>query len=155
MILVMLAVWCIRCQDIVIDDIATLRTDIQAQGECMADVYAFQTEQQDDLDDIIAKLDGLQKFTAEITAYTLDPQETDNDPSHAADMTSPVPGKTAAVSRDLATKLLGKKIYIPGYGVRVVNDLTAAGKENTIDILVGSKKTAQKVGKSVKSVVLL
>lgn len=36
----------------------------------------------------------------------------------------PIPGKTAAVSRDLK-HLLHKRVYIPGKGVFYVNDLTA------------------------------
>jgi len=95
----------------------------------------------------------MQKIRAEVTAYTLDPDEV-NDPRHAADMTTPVPGKTAAVSRDLI-HLLGKKVYIFGHGVRVINDLAAEGVIGTVDLLVGNKTEARKIGREVRDVVVL
>lgn len=118
------------------------------------EVRDAQDKQNKILTAITARVADMQKIRATVTAYTLDPDETDNDPSHAADMSKPVPGKTAAVSRDLI-RLLGKKIYIPGHGVRVINDLAAKDITGTIDLLVGNKVEAGKVGREVKEVIVL
>lgn len=118
------------------------------------EVRAAQAEQNRILADITARIAETQKIRAEVTAYTLDLNETDNDPQHAADMSKPVPGRTAAVSRDLI-HLLGKKIYIPGHGVRVINDLAAVDVKGTIDLLVGNKAEARKIGREVREVIVL
>jgi 3D (Asp-Asp-Asp) domain-containing protein len=118
------------------------------------EVRAAQDEQSRILTAITARVAEMQKIRAMVTAYTLDPKETDSDPSRAADMSRPVPGKTAAVSRDLI-HLLGKKIYIPGHGVRVINDLAAKNITGTIDLLVGNKVEACKIGREVREVIVL
>jgi len=103
---------------------------------------------------ITVQVPDMQKIRAEVTAYTLDPKETGNDSQHAADMTEPVPGRTAAVSRDLI-HLLGKKVFILGHGVRIINDLAAEGVTGTVDLLVGNKTEARKIGREVRDVIVL
>jgi len=60
-------------------------------------------------------------------------------------MERPVVGRTVAVSHDLK-HLLGKTVYVEGYGVRRVNDLMARRWERRIDVLVGSKEEARQRG---------
>ena len=130
------------------------RVMLESQGEVMADVYAQHEEQAVVLDEILSKVDGLQTVIANITAYTLDPKETDSTPNQTATMDRPRAGRTCAVSPDLSS-LLGKRVYVAGHGVRVVNDLTAVGITNTIDLLVGNKKQAKEIGRNVGKVVVL
>jgi 3D (Asp-Asp-Asp) domain-containing protein len=68
-----------------------------------------------------------------------------------------VVGKTAAVSRN-CMDLLGEKVYIEGYGIRYVNDLTAkwVGEEFsicTIDLAVPTVKHAMQVGNETRKVI--
>ena len=66
-------------------------------------------------------------------------------------------GYTAAVSPDFI-HLLGERVYIKGYGVRYVNDLTHPRidemfEHGTIDLCVNSEEEAMFVGNSVTTVV--
>lgn len=85
------------------------------------------------------------EYIVELTAYTARPEETNNDPTNTAIMELPVPGWTIAVSQDLKF-LLGKRVYIEGYGIRRVNDLMNSRYTNRIDILVGTVSEARKIG---------
>ncbi|WP_052813200.1 3D domain-containing protein [Desulfonatronum thioautotrophicum] len=80
-----------------------------------------------------------------LTAYTARPEECNDDIENTAIMQSPVPGWTVAVSRDLKG-WLGKRVYIEGFGVRLVNDLMNARYANAIDVLVPDVPTAKKIG---------
>lgn len=56
--------------------------------------------------------------------------------------------------------MLGKKIYVEGYGVRYVNDLTAAWLDDkfeycTIDLAVPTKEHAKKIGNTRSRVVII
>ena len=55
--------------------------------------------------------------------------------------TRATPGRTVAVSRDLAQQgWLGRTVYIPGYGVRLVEDLMDKSiKGNRVDICMASR----------------
>jgi len=90
-----------------------------------------------------------------VTFYTLSESECDNTPYINALGKRPVIGRDVAVSRDLIY-LLGKYVYIEGFGVRKVVDLMNARFKNRVDILVSSKKQARRLGKikDVKLVVL-
>ena len=99
-------------------------------------------------------LENTETVRVSVTGYTLSPSETDSTPNISAINERPVAGKTAAVSRDLA-HLLGKKIYVPGVGVRRINDLTNARLSNTIDVLVSNKQQAKQIGNDVKTVRIL
>ncbi len=67
---------------------------------------------------------------------------------------TPIPNKTVAVSRDLK-KLLGKYIFIDGYGIRYVNDLMAPRWKNKIDVHMSTKDEAFKHGvKEIKYCVI-
>ena len=60
--------------------------------------------------------------------------------------TTPVPGRTAAVSRDMR-HLIGKRIHIKGVGWRVVESVTHRKLRRTIDVLVASSAKAKKFGR--------
>lgn len=67
-------------------------------------------------------------------------------------------GWTAAVSPKCAKYFLGSKVYIPGYGVRYVNDLTATWLDDkyeqcTLDIAVPTKELAMSIGNEIKTVI--
>jgi len=81
----------------------------------------------------------------DITAYTARKEECDETPWFTAIMEKPVPGGTIAVSRDLKY-LLGRKVYIPGYGIRRVNDLMNERYSKRVDILVASVGEAYRHG---------
>ncbi|TVR00108.1 MAG: hypothetical protein EA399_05035 [Desulfovibrionales bacterium] len=80
-----------------------------------------------------------------LSAYTARPEECNEDVDNTAIMQPPVPGWTVAVSRDLKG-WLGKRIYIEGFGVRLVNDLMNARYAHAIDILVPDVPTAKQIG---------
>ena len=94
------------------------------------------------------------EFKVTITAYTARRQETNNDPNNTAIMERPKPGWTIAVSHDLKF-MLGKRVYIPGYGVRYVNDLMNSRYTKRIDILVSSVEEARRIGVRKGSIVLI
>lgn len=84
------------------------------------------------------------KFT--ISAYTARKRETNKDPHHTATMEKPIAGWTCAVSQDYV-HWLGGRIYIPGVGVRRVNDLMHSRFEKAIDLFMGNTAHAQEFGK--------
>lgn len=81
-----------------------------------------------------------------VTAYTNHQCETDSTPHHTATMTGPIPGWTCAVSRDLI-HWLGGRVYIPGIGVRRVNDLMHARYTRALDLYVGDGRRARRHAK--------
>lgn len=94
-------------------------------------------------------------YKVDVSFYTLSPDETDNSPEKGALNTRLIVGKDVAVSRDLLF-LLGKKVYIEGFGIRTVSDVMHKRYKNRIDILVSNKKLAKKLGvkRNVKLVIL-
>ncbi len=80
-----------------------------------------------------------------LSAYTARPEEGNEDVNSTAVMTTPVPGLTAAVSRDLKG-WLGKRVYVKGFGVRLVSDLMHPRHEKSIDLLVEDVDTATEIG---------
>jgi 3D (Asp-Asp-Asp) domain-containing protein len=93
-------------------------------------------------------------FKVKASAYTPSIDECNDDIENTAIMVKPKPGYHIAVSPDLKW-LLGKKVYIPGYGVRKVADLMNKRFEKKIDLMVASKEAAYKFGvKEVELVVL-
>jgi 3D (Asp-Asp-Asp) domain-containing protein len=92
------------------------------------------------------------KIEVTVTAYTARIEETNCDPENTSIMETPVVGWTVAVSRDLA-HLKGQRIYIPGFGVRRVNDLMNSRYTRRIDILVGTVEEARIIG-IIKNVII-
>lgn len=84
----------------------------------------------------------------DLTAYVAAPGK------KTALVTTPVVGRTVAVSRDLSW-MLGKRIYVPQFGVREVKSLTAAGFEKTVDLLVATEEEAKLFGRKKARVVVL
>lgn len=74
---------------------------------------------------------------------------TDGDHYHTATMTTPVIGRTVAISKALVRAgWLGKKVYIEGYGIFVAEDrMSSALSGNRIDICAANKKIAMTNGK--------
>jgi len=86
------------------------------------------------------------QWDVEVSAYTARREETNIDPENTAIMQKPIPGWTIAVSQDLWF-LLGKRVYIEGFGVRYVNDLMNIRYTKTIDILVPTVAEARRIGR--------
>ena len=86
------------------------------------------------------------QWDIEVSAYTSRREETNIDPENTAIMQKPIPGWTIAVSQDLQF-LLGKRVYIEGFGVRYVNDLMNVRYTKTIDILVPTVAEARRIGR--------
>ncbi len=104
---------------------------------------------------IIDSYASANEFKVTATAYTARPEETNENPEMTAIMSSPRPGKTIAVSRDLRG-WLGKRVYVEGYGVRKVNDLMNKRYDNRrIDILMPDVQSAREFGVQELSVFLL
>lgn len=93
-------------------------------------------------------------LTMTVTAITLSANETGGRIEKTAIMTKPVAGWSVAVSRD-NLGMLGKKVYIEGVGLRKVDSLTSKHLKNTLDVLVGKKSDAKKLGRKVRRVVVL
>ena len=72
----------------------------------------------------------------------------DSDHTKTATMTKPVVGRTVAISRKLFNDgWFGRKIYIKKIGVFWADDLMSPSIQgNQIDICVGSRKLAMKLG---------
>jgi len=73
----------------------------------------------------------------------------DSNPNKTALMTTPRPGYTIAVSKDLVDKgWLGHKVYIEGFGIGKIEDrMSRKIKGNCIDICIGTEKEAIQKGK--------
>lgn len=84
-------------------------------------------------------------YTVDISSYTASENETNSRPDQTSMMESPISGWTIAVSNDLK-HLLGKRVYVEGFGVRRVNDLMNNRYNSRVDILVGTKKKAREIG---------
>lgn len=102
----------------------------------------------------LKSLYNLRSLEVVVTAYTATEKECDSTPNENALMDVPVAGLSCAVSRDLIY-LLGKKIYITGYGVRVVDDLMNERFNSAVDLFVGKKAEAIKIGKTTRVLVVL
>lgn len=101
--------------------------------------------------------ENLQKrfvLKVEATAYTPRKEECNNDFMNTAIMETPKPGWHIAVSHDLLF-MLGKKVYIKGYGVRMVSDLMNERFKNKIDIMVGKVSEAREFGVKELEIVVL
>lgn len=101
--------------------------------------------------------ENLQKrfvLNVEATAYTPRKEECNDDFMNTAIMERPRPGWHVAVSQDLFW-MLGKKVYIKGYGVRYVADLMNERFTNKIDIMVGKVSEAREFGVKELEIVVL
>ena len=103
---------------------------------------------------IIAERDKIKSVEVDITAYTARKEECDETPWFTAIMEEPVPGWTVAVSHDLKY-MLGKRVYIKGFGVRRVNDLMNSRYTKRVDILVPTVALARKIGVQTSTIVML
>ena len=81
------------------------------------------------------------------SAYSPRACETNGDPWETATRTRATGGRTIAVSRDLAKKLKGKRVYIPGIGERVVEDVMHQRYRNSIDVFFENTAEAVEFGR--------
>lgn len=95
---------------------------------------------------IIKGGEGTYSHQVDITAYSGEKRQTNNNPSKTALMETPIPGGTCAVSQDLK-KYLGMRVYISGFGVFRVNDLMNRKFTNRLDLFMASRKKAEDFGK--------
>jgi 3D (Asp-Asp-Asp) domain-containing protein len=91
-----------------------------------------------------------------VTAYSPEPSQTDDTPLHTATNNRVRPG-IVAVSRDLFDNgwVFGKKVYIKGLGVFVIDDLMARRKKNQLDIFMPDTGKARNFGRQKRDVYLL
>lgn len=101
----------------------------------------------------LAKRNG-NAHTVTATAYSPVPEQTDSTPWETAILTRPVEGRTIAVSQD-HVDWLGRKVYIPGYGVRYVEDLMNARFKDRIDFFIESTREAADFGVKKLQIILL
>src|SRR6056297_2646542 len=71
---------------------------------------------------IIYKYSLRYRWNVTLSGYTTEKDETKKDNTNTAITEKPIPGWTAAVSHALKI-LLGKRVYIQGFGIRYINDL--------------------------------
>ena len=88
---------------------------------------------------IIVRTAYIQEVT--VTAYAPVRNQTDSTPHVTATKTLAKPGRTCAVSRDLAKMgWLGKTLYIEGYGVWKAEDVMAKKWKKRIDLCMNPKQ---------------
>jgi 3D (Asp-Asp-Asp) domain-containing protein len=80
-----------------------------------------------------------------LSAYTARKEEGNDDIENTAIMQRPKIGWTVAVSRDLRG-WLGKRVYVEGFGIRMVSDLMNPRYSKSIDILVPEVSEAMEIG---------
>jgi 3D (Asp-Asp-Asp) domain-containing protein len=94
------------------------------------------------------------RFTLTATAYCPLCGSEDGQPQPTARGGAVRPGRTVAVSQDLK-RLLGRKVYIEGLGVRVVEDLMHPRFTDRLDLCLSDRETALAFGvKRLEMVVL-
>jgi len=116
-------------------------------------ITIFKLKEQNEI--LRCQLQELTTYQVDVSFYTLSKRETDSTPDRNALNLKPKIGRDIAVSRDLI-HLLGKWVYIEGFGVKYVADVMNERYAKTVDILIGNKKHALKLGriKNVKLIVL-
>lgn len=93
-------------------------------------------------------------YTVTATAYSASVNETDSTPRETATLTEVCEGRTIAVSQD-HVDWLGRRVYIPGYGVRVVEDLMNKRFTDRIDFYIEGKSRAAAFGRKTVRIILL
>lgn len=99
-----------------------------------------------------SKLREYESVAVVVSAYTACVEECDSDPEHAV-IGRPIAGWTCAVSRD-RRYMLGKIVYVPDAGRRLVNDLLPEGRTNSLDLCVGTKSEAFTWGRRKKRITI-
>ena len=142
----------------IINDIISLRENMDINNKSLVYTIAKLKKEIDQLktfnDKLInleAKVNNSRLIKTTVTYYCPWARGTNSDsnPNNTALMTRPKPGYTIAISKELVEKgWLGHKVYIEGFGIGKIED--RMGRSVTgihIDICVGSKKEAIKLGK--------
>lgn len=111
---------------------------------------------QNEVVELQAALDETRVIHATLTAYSPEQGQTDEDPFVTASMERVQEGRVA-VSRDLFYNgwVFGRRIYIEGKGIFIINDLMHARKTNQIDVFHFSTTKAKEFGVQHARVVLL
>ena len=114
------------------------------------------TEQRKELEFLNIRLNKKQIVT--VTFYHPESKgiNSDSDHTNTATMTNPIVGRTVAISDELfLLGWLGNKIYIEGYGVFIAEDrMSKSIKGKCLDICVGSKKAAFRLGRKFKIIAM-
>ncbi|SDB60099.1 3D (Asp-Asp-Asp) domain-containing protein [Desulfonatronum thiosulfatophilum] len=129
------------------DEIMILRIILDGYREGNSPTAHLQQalEEIEELKNVLAGYKEANTHRLRLSAYTARPEETNDDVEHTAIMQTPRPGWTVAVSHDLRG-WLGKRVYIEGFGVRMVSDLMNARYTRSIDILVPDVEMAMSIG---------
>ncbi|GAB6060240.1 3D domain-containing protein [Desulfonatronum parangueonense] len=129
------------------DEIVILRMILDGYREGKSHPAQLQQalEEIEELKTVLAGYKAANTHRLRLSAYTARPEETNDDVENTAIMQTPRPGWTVAVSHDLRG-WLGKRVYIEGFGVRIVSDLMNARFSKSIDILVPDVDTAISIG---------
>lgn len=100
-------------------------------------------------------IDPEERRRLRLTATAYCPDCLDDDGPQLSASGAPVrAGRTVAVSRDLR-RLLGRKVYIEGVGVRVVEDLMHPRHAGRLDLCLPSRRQAVDFGVQTLEVVIL
>ena len=100
-------------------------------------------------------IDPEERRRLRLTATAYCPDCLDDDGPQLSASGAPVrAGRTVAVSRDLR-RLLGRKVYIEGVGVRVVEDLMHPRHAGRLDLCLPNKRQAVDFGVQTLEVVIL
>ena len=114
------------------------------------------TRQREELEFLNARLNKKQIVT--VTFYHPESKgiNSDSDHTNTAIMVTPTIGRTVAISDELfLLGWLGNKIYIEGYGVFIAEDrMSKSIKGKCLDICVGSKKAAFRLGRKFKIIAM-
>jgi 3D (Asp-Asp-Asp) domain-containing protein len=131
-----------------------IHTEIQQQREDTQNLIRIWQQQIEDNAEFKAQwrefMDRLQVEEMTATAYApLDPDAVEGmcysgNPRVTATGARTTPGRTIAVDPDVIT--MGARVFIPGVGVRVAEDVGPAIKGQKIDLCMGTKKAALKWG---------
>lgn len=104
----------------------------------------------------VRMLQDLRVKELDVTAYSAEREQTDEDPLITASMRRVRPG-TVAVSRDLFQQgwVFGRKVYIEGHGVFEINDLMNERFTSRLDVFMPETSLAQEFGRKTLTVALL
>ena len=132
-----------------------IHTEIQQQREDTQNLIRIWQQQIDDIAEFKAQMqefmDKLNIMEMEATAYApLDPAAIEGmcysgDPLVTATGARTTPGRTIATDPDVIP--MGARVFIPGVGVRVAEDVGPAIKGNRLDLCMSSRSAALDYGK--------
>jgi len=100
-------------------------------------------------------VNDLETFTLNVSGYTASVRECGKSDGKTALNGRVKPRETAAISRDLQKRFANKKIYVPGHGVWLINDLMGSNRTKSLDLAMNSQHEAYKFGRKDIKITLL